>query len=88
MEGGSQKTACVCPANMEEVRSQGGFITVSIPVPPSEPTELEDEAQPRDNATVRHRSLASVTAAVWRGIGLHRWHVSMTHCWVRSNPFL
>lgn len=37
---------------MGEVRSQGGFITVAITLPPSEPTELEDKAEPRDNANV------------------------------------
>lgn len=51
---------------MGEVRSQGGFITEAITVPLSEPTELEDEAEPRDHANVTHRSPANVSAAAWR----------------------
>lgn len=68
MKDGSQKTACVCPANMGEVRSQGGIITAAITVPLSEPTEPEDEAEPRDNANVTHRCPANVTGTAWRGI--------------------
>lgn len=50
-------------------------------MPPSELTELEVQAAPRDNANVTKRSPANVTAAAFRGRGLYRAQASATQCW-------